>query len=121
MKINTYGIKMKGLRKACGETKGLSGYYSGEYIELFYDRNTGEVWTVYQYSLGQNTWTVYHDKNIIHIANISKPKTMQELANLIKTKAEEQAAIDAWYEQDIEEQKAWEEKIEHKYGKKVSA
>lgn len=83
MKLNLHGMAMKGLRKASGETKNLGGYYSGQYVELFYDRSTGEVWTVFQYSLGQNTWTEYHDKNAVKIGNISTPKTMQEIADMI--------------------------------------
>lgn len=81
MKTNTHGIKMTGLKQASGDTKGLRGYYSGEYVELFYDRATGEVWTVYQVSLGQNTWTQYHDPDVIKIGNYSDPATMQDLAD----------------------------------------
>lgn len=43
--LNTYGLKMSGLRKVAGETKSLSGPYSPEYLQLNYDRSTGEVWT----------------------------------------------------------------------------
>ena len=43
--LNTHGIKMIGIRKAAGETKSLRGYYSGEYVELFYDRADGSVLT----------------------------------------------------------------------------
>lgn len=98
--LNTYSMKMTGLKAASGDTKGLSGYYSGEYVELFYDRSTGEVWTVYQCSLGQNWWTEYHDSEVIKIGNISSPKTMQELANLIHNRVEY-----------VKEQREWEAKI----------
>lgn len=83
MKTNTHGIKMTGLKKASGDTKTLRGYNSGEYVELFFDRATGEVWTKYQYSLGQNTWTVYDDDNVVKIGNFSAPATMQEIADAI--------------------------------------
>lgn len=83
MKTNTYGIKMIGLKAASGDTKSLRGYYSGEYVELFFDLATGEVWTKYQYSLGQNTWTVYDDDNVVKIGNFSGPATMQEIADAI--------------------------------------
>lgn len=81
--LNTHGIKMIGIRKAAGETKTLRGYYSGEYVELFYDRADGEVITIYQYSLGQNTWTQFHDRSVVKICNLSEPYTMQQIADLI--------------------------------------
>ena len=74
---------MKGLRKVCSETKGLHGYYSGEYLELFYDTQNNEVFTVYQYSLGQNSWTVCHDSSIIPCGNIDSPKTQEEIREII--------------------------------------
>lgn len=84
MKVNTHGLKMTGLKATSGETKGLRGYYTGNYIEIFYDRATGEVWGNYQVSLGQNTWTQYDDPNVIKICNVSEPRTMQEIANLVR-------------------------------------
>lgn len=99
-KLNTYGLKMTGLKKASGETKTLNGYYSGSYIELFYNRESGEIWTIYQYSLGQNTWTVPHDGSI-KICNLSEPTTMQQIADKIRSKLELEnmiAAADAEHE-----------------------
>lgn len=81
--INKYGHKMTGLKAASSATKELRGYYSGEYVELFYDLSTGAVWTKYQCSLGQNNWTEYDDSNIVCIGNISEPVTMQEIADMI--------------------------------------
>ena len=74
MKVNTHGLKIKGLKKASGSTEDY-GYYSGHYNEIFYDRSTGEVWTVYQYNLGQNSWTVYNDANVIKVCNSSSHMT----------------------------------------------
>lgn len=82
MTINTYGYKMEGIKNAAGDTKHLGGH-AGEYSELFYDKRTGEVWTKYQYSIGSNSWTVYHDPNIVKVCNIYTPKTMQQIADLI--------------------------------------
>lgn len=81
-KVDTHGIKIKGLKKASGNTENY-GYYSGKYDEVFYDRKTGEVWTVSRYSLGQNTWTVYDDPNVIKVCNASNHMTMQEIADMI--------------------------------------
>ena len=79
-------LKIKGLKKIAGETKGLKGYYSGEYLQLNYDAKTGEAWTDYHYSLGQNSWCQYHDKNILRCGNISRPKTMKEIRVMIEQK-----------------------------------
>ena len=83
MKIDTHGMKMRGLKAAAGPTKDLTGYYSGLYDELFYDRATGEMWTIRQTSLGQKTWTEYHDGNVIKIGNLDKRMSMQEIADMI--------------------------------------
>lgn len=80
---------MKGLRKTCSETKNLKGYYSGEYLEIFYDKETKEVWGIYHYSLGQNEWTVYHEENIIKICTTSEPMTTREIKEKIEEKLNE--------------------------------
>ena len=80
--VNTYGLTIKGLKKTSGYTEDY-GYYSGRYVEIFYDRSTGEVWGSFQYSLGQNSWTEYHDPDIVKICNTSRHMTMQEIADEI--------------------------------------
>lgn len=82
MKVNTHGIKMKGLKKSSGATQNY-GFYSGKYDEIFYDKSTGEVWTVFQCSLGHNSWTEYHSKDIVKICNASTHMTMQQIADAI--------------------------------------
>lgn len=77
-------LKLKGLKKLSSETKNLSGYYSGKYIQVNYDPKTNEIWGDYHYSLGHNTWTVYHDKNIINCGNIYEPCTMKYLMNMVQ-------------------------------------
>ena len=84
MKTNTHGRKISGLKKASGATQDY-GHFSGHYVEIFYDRSTGEVWTREQYSLGQNTWTEYADPAIVKICNTSRHMTMQEIMDAIKS------------------------------------
>ena len=74
---------MQGLRKAAGETKGLTSYYSGHYVQISYDTSNGEILTNYHYNLGQNSWTAYNDADIITICNASNPMTMQQIADAI--------------------------------------
>lgn len=91
-KIDTHGLTIKGLKKASGETKDY-GCYSNEYQEIFYNRTTGEVWTVYQYSIGQNTRTNYDDANIIKICNTSSHMSMQAISDAIYEKVTQIAAL----------------------------
>ena len=86
MKINTHGLKMTGLRKVAGQSKWLRGYYNPNYLQLNYDRSTGEVWADEHYSLGHNSWTQYHDSDTITVCNICTQQTMQEIADAIKDK-----------------------------------
>lgn len=82
MKIDKHGLKIVGLKKASGNT--MNNYQAGCYDEIFYDKSTGEVWTKYQCSLGFNSWTEYHDENIIKLCNTTEHLTMQEIADLIE-------------------------------------
>lgn len=86
-KIETYGImvNLQNLRDAARATTNY-GSHSPEYDEVFYDRSTGEVWTKYQYSLGQNSWTAYHDPDVVKIGNFVRHVTQQQLMDCIKSK-----------------------------------
>ena len=83
MKVNTYGLKISGFRKIASESKCLPGGRGNSYIEIFYDKSTGECWSKYHCSLGGNSWTEYHDPNIIRCGFWWKPLTMQEVINAI--------------------------------------
>ena len=95
----------KGLKEASEKTQDYA-FNSCMYNEIFYDRATGEVWTVFQCSLGHNTWTKYHDENIIKVCNATEKMSMQYLADLI---------AEAVAEEDLEA--AWEAEIERQYRK----
>ena len=76
-------MKIKGLKKIAGESKKLTGFYSPEYLQLNYDRTTGEAWSDYHYSIGHNSRTEYHDNNILNCGIITERKTQLELAEMI--------------------------------------
>lgn len=79
---------LKGLKKAVGDYQRFNkgGCYSPEYGHLMYNTNTGELWTDYFYSIGHNSWKVYHDDAIIRIDNrINDKITMKSVANYIDT------------------------------------
>lgn len=82
MKTNTHGLKMIGLKKASGSTENY-GYYDGRYDQVFYDRATGEIWTVFHCSLGHNSWSQYDDENVIWVCDASHHMTMQQIADAI--------------------------------------
>ena len=87
-KVNTYGLPIKGLKTASGYTDDY-GSYSGRYVEIFYDRSTGEVWGNFQHSLGHNSWTVYHDPDVIKVCTTSSHMTMQQIADCIRYRIQE--------------------------------
>lgn len=89
-----HGRKIKGLKAASGETKDYG--HDGRYVEIFYDRTEGKVWGVFQCSLGQNSWTDYHDSNIIKICNTARHMTMQEIADLINEKMDYIETKEKW-------------------------
>lgn len=82
-KINMHNLKMTGLRKAASDTKGLTGPYNSDYVQISYDTSDGEVLTDYHCSLGHNWQTQYHDRAIITICDAAGPMTMQQIADAI--------------------------------------
>lgn len=79
MKLEKYGIKMQGLKKAAGETKGLDGWNG--YVQISYDRADGEVIAVYHIDV--NDWTRYYSETIIPVKNTREPMTMQGIADAV--------------------------------------
>lgn len=65
-------LKIKGIKKAIREYKQLNkgGIFSPWYGELMYNRETHEAWTDSFYSIGHNSWKVYHDDAIINLGNL---------------------------------------------------
>lgn len=75
--------KIEGLKEIAGASKRLRGYYSGLYLQVNYNCATGDAWYNEHFSLGQNSWTQYDDKDIINCGNISAPTTMKRIKELI--------------------------------------
>lgn len=101
-KINTYGlnISLKDLRETAWATTNYpNGGYSPEYDEVFYDCESGEVWSIYQYSIGHNSYTRYHDPAIIKIGNYTHHVTQQQLMDAIKRVVDDRDAAQRWLEQ----------------------
>lgn len=79
--IEKYGLVMKGLKSAAGDTHNEKPY-SNWHSMVFYDMDADEVWTEFIY--GRNNWCVYENKNIVMIADTTQHLTMQEIADKIK-------------------------------------
>ena len=81
MKLNYHGLKVKGLKKVCGETQDYKN--TCLYVEIFYDTNTGEVWAK---TMIDGNWTVYNDGGIIGVCGTKRHMTMQEILDEIYEK-----------------------------------
>lgn len=75
--VYTHGLKMYGLKKASGKTYDTP---EGLYVEIFYNKDTGEVWGVEQQS---GSWSKYRDENIVRVCGTNRHMTMQEIADEI--------------------------------------
>lgn len=82
MEINTHGrnINKETLANASNSTKGL-GSRTGEYVEIFYDKSTGDVWCKYHWA--REEWTVYHDADVTKVGIAVRYKTQQQIADMI--------------------------------------
>ena len=88
--INTHNrkINLETLTHASDYTKGL-GSRTGEYMEIFYDKSTGDVWGKYHWD--REEWTVYHDEDVTKVGLAIRFKTPQQIADMIaETLAEEE-------------------------------
>lgn len=82
IEIKTYGRKInkETLTNASNSTKGL-GSRTGEYVEIFYDKSTGDVWCKYHWD--REEWTVYHDDDVTKVGIAVRYKTQQQIADMI--------------------------------------
>ena len=93
--LNTYSLKIKGIKKAASEMENTEKRMDGSYNQVNYNRKTGEVWV--DFCL-QNNWVKYNDTNIMTVGNYHRKLTMQELADEIKNAIEEDERIAKYYE-----------------------
>lgn len=80
--LNKHGLLIEGIKQASSNTINWAKSSNG-YTEIFYDKVTGDVWTVDQVSSEHNTWEEYHDNDVIKICETEKHLTMQEIADMI--------------------------------------
>lgn len=77
MKANTYGLKMKGLKKASGETCTCRQGY----VQISYDMDDGEV--IATYHADTNSWSEFRGGSVLTVCGTDRHMTMQEIADVI--------------------------------------
>ena len=70
--------KFHGIKAAVGEMPRRNNY-DGTYLEVHYDMDEDEVYTHYHCSFGHNSWTEYHDPDVVFVGFYDEPVTMKEL------------------------------------------
>ena len=67
-------MKIKGLKKAIGDFNraNAGGARSPHYGILIFNKSAGEIWCDEFYDIGHNSWTEYHDENIINISRMMR-------------------------------------------------
>lgn len=78
-KLDKHGMKMVGLKAAAAATENYNTL--GFRDDIFYDTETGEVWT--RFHASENSWTEYHDSGVKLVCKTNKHMTMQEIADAI--------------------------------------
>ena len=77
-------LKITGIKKVAGESKSLRGPYSSIYLQLNYDRETGEVWTDEFVDSNYSFRHIYHNENIINCGIICDPVRMNEIREMVE-------------------------------------
>lgn len=91
-KVNTHGMKMHGLKAAARETRDLYPY-SGHYVQISYDTETGDVWAYWHVDI--NSWIHYDNPAIFTAVRATRHMTMQQIADAIAEAVADRAALAA--------------------------
>lgn len=76
-------MRIKGIKKVCSKSLALAGRNDGCYLQLNYDMKKHKVFTDWHCSFDHNSYTRYHDENIIFIAFIDYPMMMKDIEKLV--------------------------------------
>lgn len=87
--LNTYGLKMVGLKKAVGEMVNWSDQRVNNVI--YYDRSTGDIMCR---THTQNSWDAWHDPAIVCVIRTPDRMTMQQIADAIAQRVRDAEAIE---------------------------
>lgn len=81
MRTDTHGLEMKGLQKAAAATKDF-GLWSPDYVEIIYDRESGEVIARKMHSPGCAAHVV-PAAGQVWCGCVQRKLTMQQVADLV--------------------------------------
>lgn len=83
MATNTHGYKMTGLETVSQESHNnhLGHLYSGAYLQVFYNPEDDEVWSVYHNN--GNEWTKYQYEDVIAVGSIIRAMSEQAIADKV--------------------------------------
>ena len=78
-----YNVKSGLAREVRGADDGL-GSYSNTYVQINLDKDTGEIWGDFHCSIGRNSWTEYHEDNIVSLGMYADNKfQLEDLAEAL--------------------------------------
>lgn len=83
-------MKLTGIKNVVTEAKNNLGK-NNLYLQVNVDKSTGKVWSDLHCSIGQNSWSVYKDSDILNCGNVSDPNvTMGDIKSIVERKIKSQ-------------------------------
>ena len=80
-------MKLTGIKQVVSEARNNLGRNNNLYLQVNVDKSTGRVWSDLHCSIGQNSWNVYADKDVLHCGNVSDPNvTMADIKPMVERK-----------------------------------
>ena len=83
------GMKIKGIKRAAGESKGAVPYRF--WVQINLDMDTGELLTSFHCDSG--SWTIWNMRHTIPVAKTSSPMTMADIALAVDRALYERNAV----------------------------
>lgn len=106
-KINTYGLKMKGLKAVCSESKRLKPY-AGQNLQLVYYTKNGCL-KMFSH-IGNSHIVLNPDEDAVSVGHIYSPKSMQEISDMVHKAVE----ADKDYRRVLEEERKYWESLDER-------
>lgn len=76
--FDNHNLPMRGIKKACGETRALNGH---GVVQIIYNQRTGEIRT--RWFASKNSWLAIDGEDCFSVCYTDQPLTMQEIADRI--------------------------------------
>lgn len=92
----------RGIKKAAGETKGLTGWNG--HTQIAYDPETDTVYSEWMPSV--NEWNEYHDPGVVWFTT-TEPMTMEEIKSQIESEIADKKQYRKEMEAEYKHQMEW--------------